>query len=69
MSRRAAATQREIESAVKGVQRAGLVVTGVKIDGTQILVLTNPGEASGPQSTAADLDRELAEFEARHGNN
>ncbi len=67
MSRRAVATQREIESAVKGVQRAGLVVTGVKIDGTRILVLTNQGEAAGPQSTADDLDRELADFEARHG--
>ena len=66
MSRRAAATQREIESAIKGVRRTGLVVTGVEIDGTKILVLTDGPETSGaPKSN--DLDRELAEFEARHG--
>jgi Phage integrase family len=54
MSRRAAATQREIESAIKVVRRAGLTVTGAKIDGTRILVLTDAGgdrRASNRQPT------------------
>jgi hypothetical protein len=69
MSRRAAATKREIDNAIAVVQQRGLTVTGVKIDGTQILVLTDKGAVSSSREKTSDLDRELAEFEASHGQN
>jgi hypothetical protein len=48
---------------------AGLAVSRVEVDGTKIIVLTDAAGATGSQSAAVDLDRELAAFEARHGQN
>jgi hypothetical protein len=67
MGRRAAATQKEIARAIKAAQEAGLKVARVEIDGTKIIVLT--GENIPEPGSSADLDRELAEFEASHGQN
>jgi len=65
MTRRAAATQKEISRAIKAAQEAGLAVAGVEINGTKIIVLTAGSvlELRAPQSD--DLDRELVEWEAR----
>ena len=69
MSRRAEATQREIERAIKAVQNSGLDVGGVEVDGTKIIVLTTGAGPQQSKQTTEDLDRELAEFEAHHGQN
>jgi hypothetical protein len=61
---RAASTfrQRDVTRAVKAVAAAGVSIARVEIDKAgRIVIVTGQ---SGPQD---DLDRELAEFEARHG--
>lgn len=55
--------QRDVQRLVKAATAAGLTVTGVKFDvhsGT-VTVVTD----DGPEQDS--LDKELAEFEARHG--
>jgi hypothetical protein len=55
--------QRDLTAAVKAVAKAGIEVARVEIgrDGKIVLVTAAAGQ-TGPD----DLDRELAEFEARH---
>jgi hypothetical protein len=58
-------TQAEVARAVRGVTEAGEVISRVEIttDG-KIVVVTGQQSAVSVQD---DLDRELAEFEASHG--
>jgi hypothetical protein len=60
-------TQAEIVRALRAAKGAGLEVTRYEIgpDGKVVVFTTNGEMASSPQS---DLDRELAEFEALHGD-
>ena len=79
-------TEASLARRIRGVQRAGLFVVGVKPDGTLIvgdkpldpasLVPVDaqpsppPVRRFGEKASVLpedDLDRELAEFEARHG--
>jgi hypothetical protein len=55
--------QQDVTRAVKALAAAGVSIARVEIsrDGKIVLVPLRP---AGPQD---DLDRELAEFEARHG--
>jgi hypothetical protein len=57
--------QQDATRAVRAAVAAGLEVQRIEIerDG-RIIVVTGKQEPAGPQT---DLDRELAEFEARHG--
>jgi hypothetical protein len=56
---RALPTKASIKRRITAAQEVGLHVTGILPDGTITL-----GVADSPQD---DLDRELADFEARHG--
>lgn len=62
--------QRDIARAVKAVQSTGVGVARVEIgsDG-KISILTGKPVDASTASGQDDLDRELAEFEARHGAN
>jgi hypothetical protein len=58
--------QQDVKRAVLGTVAAGLSVQRVDVDkdGKIMIVI---GAAQGTASPVDDLDRELAEFEARHG--
>jgi hypothetical protein len=64
--RRASPTQAQVRNVVKAAMNAGLAVSRVEIVNGKITVfageLTTTSEEPGD-----DLDRELADFEARHG--
>ena len=66
MARRAA-TQTEITHAVKAMQACGLTIGSVEVDGSKIVVLTAGYKLERLPSESEELDCELAEFEARHG--
>lgn len=57
-------TQGAVTKAVKAVVKAGVKVGRVEIALDRIIVFAGEPEAAAPTD---DLDRELAEFEARHG--
>jgi hypothetical protein len=52
---------------VLGATSAGLAVARVEIDPDGKIVLISASEVRPPISERDDLDRELEEFEARHG--
>jgi hypothetical protein len=56
--------QTDVTRAVKAVAAAGVDITRVEIEGGKITVIVGKGAAAQP---ADDLDAELQEFEARHG--
>lgn len=63
MSRRPTVSQQDVFRAVKGVTDAGLPVGRIEIENGRIVIF--PGMSP---SGSDDLDRELAEFEAEHGD-
>jgi hypothetical protein len=57
--------QRDVTKAVKAVTAAGVGIARVEIDKAgKIVIVTGKPAVAGLQD---DLDRELAEFEAHHG--
>ncbi|RME97122.1 MAG: hypothetical protein D6773_16215 [Alphaproteobacteria bacterium] len=68
MTRRPCAfRQQDVTRAVRGAKKAGIDLARIEIaqDGKIVLVAENGGTTEEPN----DLDRELEEFEARHGKN
>ena len=61
--RRISFTKEAVTRAVKGVTDAGITIQRVEIVEGRIVVVTSSG------ASLDDLDRELMEFEARHGSN
>jgi hypothetical protein len=57
--------QSDVTKALKAVVAAGVTVGRVEIEGGKIVVIA--GKKEQDSGAAAELDRELAEFEARHG--
>jgi hypothetical protein len=68
MARCRAVTQEQIKRDLLAAKEAGLVISGYEVDhrAGKVLVYTNSGAVVPGQE--AELDRELAEFEMRHGN-
>jgi len=59
--------QQDVTRALKGAIAAGVEIARVEIDPTgKIVIQLSNGEVK-EQSAPDDLDRELAAFEARHG--
>ncbi len=56
--------QQDVTRAVKAVAAAGVHIVRVEIDQAGKIVVVTQQSPTGQQD---DLDRELAEFEARHG--
>jgi hypothetical protein len=65
---RSAFTQSDVIRALKAVIKAGISVGRLEIskDGKIVVVASSAVSAAVPQD---DLDRELSEFEAHHGEN
>lgn len=57
--------ERDVTRALRATRAAGIEVRRVEIDKHGKIVLVTSGETPAPP--ADDLDTELAEFEARHG--
>lgn len=68
MRRRAVFSQSDVSKAIRGAQKGGVEIARVEIgpDGKITIVPAKPVE-NAPAATEDDLDRELAEFEASHG--
>jgi hypothetical protein len=58
--------QQDVTRAVKAVAAAGVDIARVEIDTAGKIVIVT-GKALEPTSTQDELDRELQEWEARHG--
>jgi len=57
--------QQDVTRALRATRAAGVMVQRIEIDRTgKIVLITGDDNSAAP---ADDLDRELAEFEARHG--
>jgi hypothetical protein len=68
MSRGAHFTQTAIKQVVTGVSQAGVRIGRVEITPDKITVFAGaPETAAPPTEPTDDLDQELVEFEARHG--
>jgi hypothetical protein len=60
--------QQDVTKALKAAVAAGLRVTGFKVDVNTGKIEVETGEQPAQDSgTQADLDRELEEWQARHG--
>jgi hypothetical protein len=58
--------QRDVTRAIRAVSAAGVLIGSVEIgsDGKIVVVARSQQQSASPQD---DLDRELAEFQSRHG--
>lgn len=56
--------QRDVTRALRAAKAAGIEVSRLEIGGGKIVVIPAGGTPSAPVD---ELDRELAEFEMRHG--
>jgi hypothetical protein len=61
--------QGDVTKAIKAAVKAGLPVARVEVspDGRIVVIAGKPEQGQNSGTEADDLDRELAEFEARHG--
>jgi hypothetical protein len=59
--------QQDVTRALRATLAAGINVHRVEIDGGKIVVVTSQGSVPLTSSPGEDLDHELKEFEARHG--
>lgn len=70
MARRAVPfRQADVTRALRGAMTAGVEIARVEIDhaGKIVIVPSRPGDTTTASEKDDALDRELAEFEARHG--
>lgn len=70
MSKRGGCTfrQGDVTRAIRAMRNAGVDLLRVEIEKSGRIVLITSSSAGGGLSPADDLDRELEEFEARHGS-
>ncbi|MGE0853659.1 MAG: hypothetical protein AB7O44_29265 [Hyphomicrobiaceae bacterium] len=61
------ATQADLKKMIRAAQDTGLRVVGIEWRADGVKVATDASLAPGAPASAEDLDRELNEFEARHG--
>jgi hypothetical protein len=60
--------QQDVTRALKAVTAAGVDIARIEIDKAgKIVIVTTNEESQGGPAVQDDLDRELAAFEARHG--
>lgn len=59
--------QRDVARLMRGAQAAGLTVIAVEVHNGTLRVLTGAGVETVASQEVVDLDRELEEFEAKHG--
>jgi hypothetical protein len=59
--------QQDLTKAIKGATKAGVNIARIEIAKDGRIVIISAG--ADPSVQEDDLDRELAEFEARHGQN
>lgn len=58
--------QQDVTRAVRAVAAAGVDIQRVEVDREGKIVIVT-GKPALPENPSSDLDRELAEWEARHG--
>jgi hypothetical protein len=59
--------QQDVIKALKAVTAAGVDIARIEIDKAGKIVIVTTNESQGGPTVQDDLDRELAAFEARHG--
>jgi hypothetical protein len=59
--------QQDVTRALKAVTAAGVDIVRIEIDKAGKIVIVTTTESQGGPAVQDDLDRELAAFEARHG--
>jgi hypothetical protein len=57
--------QQDVTRALRGAKAAGIEIQRVEIDNGKIIIVA---AGDSPQTSEDELDRELADFRARHGS-
>ena len=65
---RPAFTERDVAKALAGARKGGFEVGGVQIDRRTGVITLLPAGTAPAHDAASDLDRELQEFRAGHGD-